>query len=196
MGAAYLQLAYVYYDIDKNELAIDNYIRAINAFDKKNPTANLALAYYSLGKCYLKKNKIAVAEIYFEKASTLYESLNFLDAIELINLQKGIIKKEKKEFSEASRILQSVIENLADDSFISTKIEAYYQLGEIEMAQKNYTNAIRYYEMANTTNKTNKSDFECSKKILKQLSNAYEKTNNTKKSPHMQMMSGPSILIK
>ena len=45
----------------------------------------------------MKKNKIAVAEIYFEKASTLYESLNFLDAIELINIQKGIIKKEKKE---------------------------------------------------------------------------------------------------
>ena len=182
LGAAYLQLAYVYYDIDKNELAIDNYIRAINAFNKKNPTANLALAYYSLGKCYLKKNKIAVAEIYFEKASTLYESLNFLDAIELINLQKGIIKKEKKEFSEASRILQSVIENLADDSFISTKIEAYYQLGEIEMVQEKYANAINYYTLAHAANTNNKTDFSITKRILKQLSVAYEKTKNTKQS--------------
>jgi signal transduction histidine kinase len=130
----------------------------------------------------LKKNKIAVAEIYFEKASTLYESLNFLDAIELINLQKGIIKKEKKEFSEASRILQSVIENLADDSFISTKIEAYYQLGEIEMVQEKYANAINYYTLAHAANTNNKTDFSITKRILKQLSVAYEKTKNTKQS--------------
>ena len=116
LGAGYLQLATVYYDIDKNELSIDNYIRAINVFDKKNPSANLALAYYGLGKCYLKKNKIAVAEIYFEKASTLYEALNFSEAIELINLQKGIINKEKKQYAKASNILLAVIENLAYDS--------------------------------------------------------------------------------
>ena len=90
-----MQLATIYFDIEKNELAIDNYIRAINVFDKKNPTTNLALAYYGLGKCYLKKNKIAVAEIYFEKAASLYEELNFYEAIELINLQRGIINKEK-----------------------------------------------------------------------------------------------------
>ncbi|WP_396196824.1 ATP-binding protein [Flavobacterium sp.] len=182
LGNGYLQLATIYYDIDKNELSIDNYIRAINVSDKKNPTANLALAYYGLGKCYLKKNKIAVAEIYFEKASTLYESLNFSEAIELINLQKGIINKEKKQYAAASSILQSVIENLADNSFITTKIEAYFQLGEIEMAQEKYEKAINYYTLANTANATNKSDFSITKRILKQLSVAYEKTKNTKQS--------------
>ncbi len=182
LGDSYLQLATIYYDIDKNELSIDNYIRAINVSNKKNPTANLALAYYGLGKCYLKKNKIAVAEIYFEKASTLYESLNFTEAIELINLQKGIINKEKKQYATASSILQSVIENLADDSFITTKIEAYYQLGEIEMAQENYEKAINYYTLANTANANNKSDFSITKRILKQLSVAFEKTKNTKQS--------------
>ena len=182
LGDGYLQLATIYYDIDKNELSIDNYIRAINVSNKKNPTANLALAYYGLGKCYLKKNKIAVAEIYFEKASTLYESLNFTEAIELINLQKGIINKEKKQYATASSILQSVIENLADDSFITTKIEAYYQLGEIEMAQENYEKAINYYTLANTANANNKSDFSITKRILKQLSVAFEKTKNTKQS--------------
>ncbi len=182
LGAGYLQLATVYYDIDKNELSIDNYIRAINVFDKKNPSANLALAYYGLGKCYLKKNKIAVAEIYFEKASTLYEALNFLEAIELINLQKGIINKEKKQYTKASNILLAVIENLADDSFITTKIEAYYQLGDIEMTQENYDKAINYFLLAYETNTTNKTDFSITKRILKQLSVAYEKTKNTKQS--------------
>ena len=182
LADAYLQLGNIYYDLEKNNLAIDYFIRAVNTFDREEPKTNLALSYYGLGKCYLRKDNIKVAEIYFEKAALLYEKLNFYEAIELINLQKGIIKKEKKDYSEASAILLSVIKNLEDDTFLSTKCEAYFQLGEIEMAQKNYTNAIRYYEMANTTNKTNKSDFECSKKILKQLSSAYEKTNNTKKS--------------
>ena len=78
------------------------------------------------------------------------------------------LKGEKKEFSEASRILQSVIENLADDSFISTKIEAYYQLGEIEMVQEKYANAINYYTLAHAANTNNKTDFSITKRILKQ----------------------------
>lgn len=182
LGIGYLQLATIYFDIEKNELSIDNYIRAINIFDKKNPTTNLALAYYGLGKCYLKKNKIAVAEIYFEKAKSLYETLNFLEAIELINLQKGIIKKEKKEYAIASEILKSVIENLSDDTFATTKTEAYFQLGEIEMAKGKYTSAIEYYNLANSSNFNNKTDFNISKRIFKQLSFAYEKANNPKQS--------------
>ena len=182
LGIGYLQLATIYFDIEKNELAIDNYIRAINVFDKKNPTTNLALAYYGLGKCYLKKNKIAVAEIYFEKAKTLYEQLNILEAIELINLQKGIIKKEKKEYAIASEILKSVIENLSDDTFATTKTEAYFQLGEIEMATGNYSSAIDYYNSANSSNSNNKTDFSISKRIFKQLSVTYEKANNPKQS--------------
>lgn len=182
LGAGYLQLANVYYDIDKNELSIDNYIRAINVLDKKKPTANLALAYYGLGKCYLKKNKIAVAEVYFDKASSLYETLNYSDAIELINLQKGIINKEKKQYATAKIILQSVIENLVNDSFLTTKIEAYFQLGEIEMTQGNYEKAINYYLLAKQTNAANKTDFSLTMRILKQVSVAYEKTKNSKQS--------------
>jgi signal transduction histidine kinase/CheY-like chemotaxis protein/TolA-binding protein len=182
LGIGYLQLATIYFDIEKNELAIDNYIRAINVFDKKNPTTNLALAYYGLGKCYLKKNKIAVAEIYFEKAASLYEELNFYEAIELINLQRGIINKEKKQFAIASEILKSVIENLSDDTFATTKTEAYFQLGEIEMATGNYSSAIDYYNLANSSNSNNKTDFSISKRIFKQMSVAYEKANNPKQS--------------
>lgn len=182
LGNAYLQLATLYFDIEKNDLSIDNYIRAINVFDKKKPTTNLALAYYGLGKCYLKKNKIAVAEIYFEKAKTLYEQLNILEAIELINLQRGIIKKEKKEYAIASEILKSVIENISDDTFATTKTEAYFQLGEIEIAKGKFISAIDYYNLANSSNSNNKTDFNISKRIFKQLSVAYEKANNPKQS--------------
>lgn len=182
LANSYLQLGNIYYDLEKNNLAIDYFIRAVNAFDTKEPKTNLALSYYGLGKCYLKKDNIKVAEIYFEKAAYLYEKLNFFEAIELINLQKGIIKKEKKNYLEATKTLLTVVKNLDDDAFLSTKSEAYFQLGEIEFAQKKYTKAISYYDLANTTNASSKSDFESSKKILKQLSIAYEKSNNSAKS--------------
>lgn len=182
LADCYLQLGNIYYDLEKNDLAIDYFIRAVNLFNKKEPKTNLALSYYGLGKCYLKKDNIQVAEIYFEKAASLYEELNFLEAIELINLQKGIIKKEKKNYIAATETLKSVIENLTDDTFLTTKTEAYIQLGEIELAQKKYTSAINYFNLANATNTSNKTDFELTKRILKQLSIAYEKTNNTKQS--------------
>ena len=182
LADSYLQLGNIYYNLEKNNLAIDYYIRAVNTFDSKKPKNNLALSYYGLGRCYLKKNNIKVAEIYFEKAISLYKELNFLEAIELINLQKGIIEKEKKSYDLAKDILLSVVSNLEEDSFLNTKSEAYFQLGEIEMIQTNFDQAAKYYELANKISKSNNSDLETEKKILNKLSIAYEKTNDLKKS--------------
>ena len=184
LADSYLQLANIYYDLEKNNLAIDYYIRAVNSYTKEKPKTNLALSYYGLGKCYLRKDNIKVAEIYFEKAAALYKALNFSEAIELINLQKAIIKKEKKDYKNATYILLSVIKNLEDDTFLSTKSEAYYQLGEIEMAQKKYTLAIYYFDIANAINANDDTNFEATKKILKQLSVAHEKNNNINKSQY------------
>lgn len=184
LADSYLQLANIYYDLEKNNLAIDYYIRAVNSYTKEKPKTNLALSYYGLGKCYLRKDNIKVAEIYFEKAAALYKALNFNEAIELINLQKAIIKKEKKDYKNATYILLSVIKNLEDDTFLSTKSEAYYQLGEIEMAQKKYTLAIYYFDIANAINANDDTNFEATKKILKQLSVAHEKNNNINKSQY------------
>lgn len=178
LANAYLQLGNIYYDLEKNNLAIDYYIRAVNTYSKEKPKTNLALSYYGLGKSYLRKDNIKVAEIYFEKAATLYKLLNFDEAIELINLQKGIIKKEKKDYKNATYTLLSVIKNLKGNSFGGTKSEAYFQLGEIEMAQGKFTLAINYYDIAYSINELDENNFEGTKKILKQLSIAHEKNNN------------------
>jgi len=182
LANSYLQLGNIYYDLRKYNLAIDYFIRAVNTFNKKETSTNLALSYYSLGKCYLRKNNVKVAEIYFEKATLLYKKLNLFEAIELVNVQKGIIKKREKKYLEATTIFLSVIDNLYDDAFLSTKCEAYFQLGEVEMAQKEYAKAIRYYDLAKVSNQINKNKIEVSRKIYKQLSVAYEKNNDTLKS--------------
>ena len=178
LADSYLQLATIFYELEKNDLAIDYYIRAISIYSKGEPNSNIALSYYGLGKCYLKKNNIAYAEIYFEKATVIYKKLNFLEAIELINLQKAIIKKEKGNINEASNILKGVIENISDDALLSTKTEAYIQLGEIEILKKNYPQAINYLNLANQTNEANNNDYQLTKRIYKLLSTTYEKNKN------------------
>ena len=178
LADCYLQLATIFYELEKNDLAIDYYIRAISIYSKSEPKSNIALSYYGLGKCYLKKNNIAYAETYFEKATVIYKKLNFLEAIELINLQKAIIKKEKGNIDEASNILKGVVENISDDALLSTKTEAYIQLGEIEIVKKKYPQAINYFNLANQTNETNNNDFQLTKRIYKLLSATHEKNKN------------------
>ncbi len=178
LGDSYLQLATIFFELEKNDLAIDYYIRAASIFSKKSPKSNIALAYYGLGKCYLIKNNIDLAETYFEKAAIIYEKLNFLEAIELINLQKAIIKKEKGYYDEATAILKVVVEKISDDALLSTKTEAYIQLSELELIKKNYPQAIDYLNLALLTNKYGNKDFKFTKRIYKLLSTSYEKNNN------------------
>lgn len=178
LADCYLQLATIFFELEKNDLAIDYYIRAIRIYNKNKPESNIALSYYGLGKCYLKKNNIAYAEIYFEKATVVYKKLNFLEAIELINLQKAIIKKEKGKYIEATTILKKVIENISDDALLSTKTEAYIQLSEIELVNKNYAEAINYLNLANETNESSNDDFQLTKRIYKLLSSVHEKNKN------------------
>ena len=178
LADCYLQLATIFFELEKNDLAIDYYIRAISIYSKSEPKSNIALAYYSLGKCYLKKNNIPYAESYFEKATIVYEKLNFLEAIEVINLQKAIIKKEKRKYEEAITILKGVIENISDDDLLSTKTEAYIQLGEIEVIKKEYSQALDYLNQAKYTNETSNNDFKLAKRIYKLLGTTHEKNNN------------------
>ena len=178
LADCYLQLATIFFELEKNDLAIDYYIRAISIYSKSEPKSNIALAYYSLGKCYLKKNNIPYAESYFEKATIVYEKLNFLEAIEVINLQKAIIKKEKRKYEEAITILKGVIENISDDALLSTKTEAYIQLGEIEVIKKEYSQALDYLNQAKYTNETSNNDFKLAKRIYKLLGTTHEKNNN------------------
>ena len=178
LADAYLQLATIFYELEKNDLSIDYYIRAISIFRKSKPTTKIALSYYGLGKCYIKKNNIAYAEIYFDKATVIYKKLNFIEAIDLINLQKAIINKEKGKYDEASTILLNVIKNNNEDASLSTKTEAYIQLSEIEILKKRYSDAVNFLKLANKANQNKNNDYQLTKRIYKLLSLTYEKSND------------------
>ena len=119
----YLQLAIIFYELEKNNLAIDYYIRAINIYNKNEPSSNIALSYYGLGKCYLKKNNISFAEIYFEKATDIYKKLNFLEAIEWFYNASGDIDSIKRKGVSAKEVsveiefsdIQNGIDNIKNE---------------------------------------------------------------------------------
>ena len=176
LADCYLVLGSIHFDLNKMDSAIENFIRSINYYNKKEKSTNLALAYYSLGNCYLEKNKTDLSEIYFNKSAQLYNQLNFPDAIDLINLQKGIIQKNKHNYSEAEIIFQNIITDVTNEDFIDTKVEALFQLGQIYFIKKNNVRSIQYFEKSLKTNKSGNKNIQLEIKILKELSKLYQST--------------------
>lgn len=182
LADCYLVLGSIHFDLKKTDIAIENFIRSINYYNQKKKSTNLALAYYNLGNCYLKKNKTDLSEIYLNKSAQLYNQLNFPDAIELINLQKGIIQKTKNNFTEAEYIFQKITTDIINEDFIDTKIEALFQLGQIAFIKKEYQKSIQYFEKALQTNKNGNQNTQLEIKILKELSILYKSTKQFEKS--------------
>ena len=183
LADCYLILGGIYYDLQKPENAIEHFIRSINIYTKENPNPNLALAYYNLGKCYLERDRQELSEIYFKKAASIYKEHQFYDAIELINVQKGIIQKNKSNLVEAEAIFQKAVSNISDhDALADTKVEAFYQLGEIQFLNNNFAAAIKYYDQALSLNENSIYNIALEKKILKRLSEAYSKNDDFEKS--------------
>lgn len=182
LADCYLVLGSIFLDINKVDNAIENFIIAVNYYTKKEKKANLALAYYNLANCYIEKKNYTISEVYLNQAAAIYKELNFLDAIALINLQKGIISKNKNNLENATTIFESVIENTTNEDFINTKIEAYFQLGEINFIKKEYKTAISYYETALNLNEKEYNNLLLKKKILKKISLTYTKIGAFEKS--------------
>ena len=180
LGDCYLVLGRIYFDVKKIDNAIENLIRSINFYSKKESSYNLAFAYYNLGKCYLEIEKNELSEIYFKKASDIYESLNLLDAIQLINLQKGIIQKNKKQFIAANQLFEEVINKIESSTLIDAKVEAYLMLGEIQDLQGNYSKGIEYLETAYALNSSVSKSSTLQQKIVKELMLAYKNNKQFK----------------
>jgi len=181
LGDCYLVLGSVHFDLNKTDNAIENFIRSINHYNKKEKSTNLALAYYNLGNCYLIKNKTDLSEIYFNKSAQLYKQFNFSDAIDLINLQKGIIEKKKNNFSDAELIFKKIIIDVVNEDFVDTKVEAFFQLGQIAFIKKDTDKSIQYFETALKTNRAGNRNNSLEIKTLKELSKVYKSINKFEK---------------
>ena len=145
---ASLSLATLYVEIEKYDDAIEILRGTITLFSQLNPSSQQAYAYYTLGLCYMEKSDFTKAESNFDKAQRIYEAVKLPDAIELLNLQKGILYKAQGESDKAYAIFSTIIAIPDKEDDYKLKAEALYHIGTIEISRKRYNLAQNYLRRA------------------------------------------------
>jgi signal transduction histidine kinase/CheY-like chemotaxis protein len=177
LADSYLAIGGVFNELGRHDEAIENYIRSITIYNNLNPSSNSAFCYYSLGLSYLEKNNLSLSENYFNKAAAEYTNINIPDAIDLINLQKGIIQKNKGNIAGAIKEFNIIINKNSTDNIFDAKAEAYFQLAEIE-ARDDVESAIKHLEKSYSISKTG-SNTNQKLRIIKRLSELYDSIKST-----------------
>lgn len=177
---SHLAIGNIYHELNRQDDAIENYIRSITIYNNLKPSLNSAFCYYSLGLSYLEKNNLNLAENYFNKAGAEYRSINIPDAKDLIDLQKGIILKNKGNVKGAIKQFKEIINKNTSESIFEAKAEAYFQLAEIEAETKPKL-AIIYLEKAYAIAKEG-SNTNQKLRITRRLSDLYDSIKSTAQS--------------
>ena len=120
-----------------------------------------------------------MAEKNFNAAEIIYKQLKISSAIDMLNLQKGILYIEKKRPDLAMPLLEEIISIRDTKDTYKLKSEALYQVGKIEILKKRYNLAINYLSRALASNKNN---LEQKSNIVLALSESFEKAMNIEKS--------------
>ena len=157
--------------------AINAFVKSIAIYTTLQPSSEQAFAHYSIGICYIENNNFSMAEKNFNTAGAIYEKLKIPSAIEMLNLQKGIVYKEKGRLDLAMPLFEKIITK--KDTLDINKSEALYQVGKIEISKKRYNLATNYLSKALNYSKNN---LEQKANISLALSNAFEESMNLEKS--------------
>jgi signal transduction histidine kinase/CheY-like chemotaxis protein len=170
----------IYYELKKYDDAIESYYKSVSLYNTLKPSSQQAYCYYQLGLCFMEKESYLVAENNFEKAKTIFQTIKIPDAIELLNLQKGIIYRAKGQNQLAVPVFSEIIA-IADAADLSkTKAEALYQIGTIELENDRINLALNYLSRALILNAKDKN-VEQKSDIFLALSKTYEKLLNINK---------------
>lgn len=145
---AYQSLGQWYLDIQKCEDAQEAFRHSIDLYNTLKPSSNQAYTYYLYGLSLMEREYYIEAEKSFDKAKTIYRSLQIDDASPMLDLQKGILYRHKKMDKEAMDLFGQIL--AIDPSKDVNKLRpiALHHVGMIEA--DNYRNnlAINYYERA------------------------------------------------
>ncbi len=170
---SYTNLGDIYFQIKKYEDAFDGYDLAGKLYSTLPPSSDQALAHYKKGLCYIQKKQFSMAEDSFTFAKDIYISISYLDAIELLELQKGILYKISGRIDQASLIFTALLAKTEKEDAYNIRAEALYELGNIELEKKRSNLAINYLDRANKFNKKNYNQ-DLQSKISFALSIAHE----------------------
>jgi signal transduction histidine kinase len=131
--------------IQKNyPLAIEYNSKAIEVFKVAKDTINLANVYRSLGLVYRDQNKLDSAIQILQLALDYYSPLSDWNGSGMTNISIGSIHKKKKEYERAISYINKGLKIGLEKHNSAILLNAYSELGDIYLAQKQWNNA-KYY---------------------------------------------------
>lgn len=170
---SYAILGDIYFQIKKYEDAFDGYNHAAGLYATLPTSSDEALAHYKKGLCYMQKKQYSLAENSFEIAKEIYSSISYLDAIQLLELQKAILYKRNGNIDQASSIFTSLLSKTEKEDPYHIRAEALYELGTIELDKNRSNLSINYLDRAIEFNKSFYNQ-DLQSKIYLALSQAHE----------------------
>ena len=175
-------MGYIYFKLHQYKDAIKSLKISISNFTSKKKLSEKASIYYLIGLCYMEEKNSIEAEIFFNKADTIYKLENNFGAREMLNLQKGIVYKSKGKEELARVLFENLIFNSDDnDDKYRTKAEALYHIGTIETKFERNALALNYLNRSLIINQKSKNP-EQKSRILLAVSLVYEKLGDKSKS--------------
>lgn len=177
---ALFSLASTYFDLKKVNDALETFSQSADFYSQIPPTTGYALCYYDMGLCYMSMEDFDQAEEHFDKAESIYQSLK-IDASEFLNLQKGILYKNKGQFDLASKLFTEIVSESEVKDVFKTRTEALYQLGSLEASRDHNNLAANYLNRALASNLKDRN-LDQKVKILLELSKTYDKLLDVKRS--------------
>ncbi len=175
-------MGYIYFKLHQYKDAIKSLKISISNFTSKKKLSEKASIYYLIGLCYMEEKNSIEAEIFFNKADTIYKLENNFGAREMLNLQKGIVYKAKGKEELARVLFENLIFNSDDnDDKYRTKAEALYHIGTIETKFERNALALNYLNRSLIINQKSKNP-EQKSRILLAVSLVYEKLGDKSKS--------------
>ncbi|MGL2967546.1 ATP-binding protein [Flavobacterium sp. XGLA_31] len=176
---ALFSLGSTYTELKKTNDALDAFSKSVEFYSQLPPSTDYALCYYNLGLCYMNLEDFTKAEANFDKAQSIYNILK-IDASEFLNLQKGILYKNRGKLDLASKLFNEIISKSETKDPFKTRAEALYQLGTIEEKLNHNNLAANYLNRALQKAQTDKN-LDQKVKILLALSDTYDKLLDVKK---------------
>jgi signal transduction histidine kinase len=177
---AQFSLGATYFELKKISDAIECFTKSAVNFGLLPPSSEQALCYYNIGLCYMEIEEYSRAEINFNRAKIIYDSIK-IDASESLKLQKAILYKSKGKNDLASALFNEIISKPDSEDIFNIKVEALYQLGMIEEKINRNNLAINYFNRSLVLNSKG-TNLDQKAKIYLALSTTYEKLLDIKKS--------------
>jgi signal transduction histidine kinase/CheY-like chemotaxis protein len=143
----YYFLGSLYLETNNYNEAIINFIKCSNYYEiNQIISSKVAKINYALGTLYLEKRNFKIAKLYFNKSYSIYNKINSINTLVLIELQKGLTLKANSKLEEAILVFSNIANTSRDME--PSKIEALYQLSKIYYNQEDYEKALDFSKRA------------------------------------------------